>query len=137
MKQYKWIKKNKKGFSLIELMIVIAIIGILGVSAFAGYTNYINKSVATKAGAEVATVEIAVNQYNSDHPTSQITDSGTLIKYLQTTLVTGGYLQKQPEFLNNEKYGCKYDMVQESSNGTYHVTLSNCAFNKGATISLY
>ena len=131
--------KNKNGFTLVELMIVVAIIAILSISAIAGYGKYIDKSNATKARAEVATVEIAVNQYNADHPTTQITNSSTLNNYLQSNgaLVTGGYLQKQPEFSLSNKYGCSYGMVQETSNGTYHVALNNCSFNNNNAIAMY
>lgn len=46
--------KNKKGFTLIELMIVIAIIGILSLIAYPAYQNYIIKLQITEALYELS-----------------------------------------------------------------------------------
>lgn len=45
--------KKKKGFTLIELMIVVAIVGILAALAVPLYQNYIAKSQITSALAEL------------------------------------------------------------------------------------
>lgn len=58
--------KNKKGFTLIELMIVIAIIGILSLIAYPAYQNYIIKLQITEALYELSipkkTMEIAISE---------------------------------------------------------------------------
>src|SRR5687767_11763313 len=77
MKTPKYVRKlNKavrKGFTLIELMIVIGIIGILAVIAIPQYTNYVARAQATEAvnvlgGAKVAIAEFLSN--NGAYPSA-------------------------------------------------------------------
>src|SRR5712664_1636772 len=44
-----WIKKAKRGFTLIELMIVVAIVGVLAVLAIYGVRKYIANSKTAEA----------------------------------------------------------------------------------------
>ena len=37
-------KKNEKGFTLVELLVVVTIMGLLGTIIAKNYTNYVNKS---------------------------------------------------------------------------------------------
>ncbi|MBT0585542.1 pilin [Alteromonas oceanisediminis] len=51
---------NKKGFTLIELMIVVAIIGILAAIALPAYQNYTRKAEFTETINSTAAVKSAV-----------------------------------------------------------------------------
>ena len=49
-------KKFKKGFTLVEMLVVVAIIGILSTILYSSYKKYINSTKITVAEAEVLTI---------------------------------------------------------------------------------
>lgn len=62
------------GFSLVELMVVIVIIGLLATIVIINVMPAAERAAATKARADIATLEQAVQMYRLDHqryPTSQ------------------------------------------------------------------
>jgi type IV pilus assembly protein PilA len=54
---------NKKGFTLIELMIVIAIIGILAAIAIPNFIDYRNKSFCSRAESDANNIAAAISDY--------------------------------------------------------------------------
>jgi len=56
-------RSNKKGFTLIELMIVIAIIGILAAIAIPNFISYRNKSFCSRAESDGSTIAAAIADY--------------------------------------------------------------------------
>ncbi len=56
---------NKKGFTLIELMIVIAIIGILAAIAIPNFISYRNKSYCSRAESDANNLSAALSDHFS------------------------------------------------------------------------
>jgi type IV pilus assembly protein PilA len=55
--------KNKKGFTLIELMIVVAIIGILAAIAIPNFMNYQCKAKQAEAKSSLGSIRVAQEAY--------------------------------------------------------------------------
>ena len=58
-------KLNKKGFTLIELMIVIAIIGILAAIAIPNFIAYRNKSFCVRVETDATNIVSSISDYFS------------------------------------------------------------------------
>ena len=67
-------KKNNKGFTLIELIIVIAIIAVLAAVVAPQYLKYVDKSKAATDVNTVSAIEQAVNVLCSDGTITATTD---------------------------------------------------------------
>jgi type IV pilus assembly protein PilA len=59
-------KKNQKGFTLIELMIVVAIIGILAAIALPKFADMLEKSREGATRGNLNSIQSAMNIYNAD-----------------------------------------------------------------------
>lgn len=60
-------KKGKKGFTLIELIIVVIILGVLGAIAVPAYLNAVERSRIGKARSALTNVIKAEKMYAADH----------------------------------------------------------------------
>jgi prepilin-type N-terminal cleavage/methylation domain-containing protein len=84
--------KTKKGFTLIELMIVVAIIGILAAIAIPQFAQLISKSQEGATKGNLGTVRSALSIYYGDTEGRYPEETGAL-----TSLTTNGkYLQVIP-----------------------------------------
>lgn len=61
--------KNKKGFTLIELMIVVAIIGILAAIAIPNFMNYQCKARQSEAKSNLGAIRVAQETYMAEKNT--------------------------------------------------------------------
>ncbi len=59
--------KNKKGFTLVELVIVIIIVGILSIVAVPVYRNYVQRAIDTEAIALMGTIARAEDLYYAEY----------------------------------------------------------------------
>ncbi len=73
-------KKARKGFTLVELLIVIGIIGLLGSMALIGGSEANNIASANKILEEMKTISAAMNMYYTDNRATAETAAATAIK---------------------------------------------------------
>jgi general secretion pathway protein G len=86
------------GFTLVELMVVLVIIGLLATIVIINVMPAVDRAATTKAHADIATLEQAVEMYRLDHlryPTGQ--------EGLQS-LVAGNYIRRLPSDPWNHPY---------------------------------
>ena len=83
------LKKKKKGFTLLELLVVLAILAILIAIAIPVYKNQKEKAAITAHNANVRVLETALESYRQDN-------SGKLPGDLED-LVKGEYIKSVPK----------------------------------------
>ena len=110
-----WLRKSKKGFTLIELMVVVAIIGILALLGLRVYLGQINKSKNSIVIANASTVHTLIQGDMLDHnyPDSENDDDGdgTVIENIGGKATEGGAAADPAYYLANMQNPFKSDGV--------------------------
>lgn len=98
------LRKNKKGFTLVELLVVIAIIGILAVVAVPALFSNINKAKVASVESDYSSVKSAALSYYSDTNKIPVTTAG---KTGLTSL--NDYMESLPD---KADIGGKYELIK-------------------------
>lgn len=100
-------RRNQKGFTLMELMVVIVIVAILAAVAVPLYINYVNDARRTEAKGAIGAVITAEQTYYQVNGT-----------YVSTTFVTNPDPQVNPNVQN----GLNCDLTEALANWAISVT---------------
>lgn len=114
------VEQNEEGFTLTELMVVIFIIGLLSVVVLINVLPSQDKAMVTKAKADIATLESAMEQYRLDNLTYPgAADGLNALKTPPAGLADptryrqGGYIRSLP----NDPWGHPYQMAVPGPGG--------------------
>jgi len=122
--------RNRRGFTVIELMVVVAVIAILAAIAMPLYANVQSRVRITKARADLRTIASAVTTYQARLGSLPATLDDLTITVADTSgAAVGPFLAGVPAAPATWSYGSLYTV---NANGTFTLT----ATGDGTVITL-
>lgn len=121
-------ESSKKGFSLIELLLVIAILGVLAGLISGNFINSLAKSRDARRKTDLEQIQKALELYYEDvkaYPTTLSFGNGAQLSHPTTTSIK--YMQAVPDDPSSG-----YDYYYDSTDGTYY-KLYSCIENTNDT----
>ncbi|RKD27899.1 N-terminal methylation site-containing protein [Caminicella sporogenes DSM 14501] len=111
--------KNKKGFTLVELIVVIAVLGILATLAIPRFTGVLNRS---RQGVDEANAAMIARQIQTAWVAGDLEEGNDkdFVDNTEQELKSGSGIGKK---LVNKDYLEKVPEIQSGSSGTWKVTV--------------
>ncbi len=117
-------ERNEEGFTLVELMVVIVIIGLLATVVMINVLPSQDRAMVTKAKADIATLEQAMEMYRLDNLTYPGSGDGLKALVAAPAGLTqasryrpGGYIRSLP----NDPWGRPYQFAAPGKSGPFDI----------------
>jgi type IV pilus assembly protein PilA len=133
--------KKRKGFTLVELMVVVLIVGILAAVAIPLMSGRVNSAKWSEANAAVGTIGTAIRAYAAEHGPGAAIPTGALADSPTTTTTTGRALGINAADLQGTYFGAtSYEIDSANYSATtgaitFVINVSPEAGSSGRTVS--
>ncbi len=116
--------KNKKGFTLMELLAVIIILGVLMTLGVVSVQKYLDQARNASYDDFERTLKASTTNYLIEH-TGEIPTIGSTFRINATDLINNGYLKtlKDPDKPNSDCNSSSYVIVKRNSNTDFNMDL--------------
>ena len=125
-------RRAEKGFTLVELMVVIVIIGLLATVVLINVLPSQDKAMQTKAQADIATLEQAMEMYRLDNFSYPV-DLNALVQPPAggdaTRYRSGGYIKKLP----SDPWNRPYQLAVPGKTGPFEIRSLGADGSPGGT----
>ncbi len=122
-------KKMRKGFTLVELLVVIGIIGVLGAMGLIGGKEANNIATATKIVEDFHIISAAMDMYYSDNRSAIDADDGTKIDAEKIVEALEAYVKKDSSKI--------VDKTADQTPGKFLVTVVKASATAGSATSVH